>query len=101
MVTLMTSNSNITTCRILTAIKYNGSHYELRYYSQLDKFELIKYPITEYSKYQIRPTDIVYGYNNILNLFNLDSVPIELTFEFEKFMFEHITGDRGCLNANV
>ena len=101
-VTLLASNPNITTCQILKTITWAGNNYQLRYYIQLDQVELVIHRSTiSADDLMIKPSHVIYNHDKIVLRLKVDLVPEEHVLEFEKFLFQHATGEVGCLNASV
>ena len=98
-VTLLCSNPNVTTCDLLKKFKHNGWKYELRYYRQIDKLELVIHKSHEYDEFVIQPESVCYDHIHILEKLKFDNVPKNIILELEKFIFQHITGDVECQNA--
>ena len=101
-VTLLASNPNITTCKILKTTTWAGYNYQLRYYIQLDKVELIIHKSsTSPDDLVLRPSHVIYNHEKIILRLKVDLVPNEHILEFEKFLLQHALGEVGCLNASV
>lgn len=101
-VTLLASNPNITTCNPLKRFKWAGYNYELRYYIQLDKVELVIHKVINFfDEVVIKPKHVIYDHEKIIAKLKEDLIPDEHVLEFEKFLIQHAIGEVGCLNENV
>lgn len=100
-ITLLMSNPNVTTCKLLKKTKWAGYNYELRYYNQLDKVELVIHKSHSFDEYKMKPKHVMYDHERIISKLKEDLIPDEHVLEFEKFLIQHAIGEVGCLNENV